>query len=225
MQYNTIRCLWSADALATEHSEHRNQLTLKRECKRNKGTSQKDNIQSSGLAPGTTPSTHSCMAFLPLPFAAAGRPRPRIFALVLPFGYLFVPVLPFGYLPPSRPLYHLTTRQGQSRAWSHLGPDPHTQWLGRRCRWSIDREDLITCGATQIVLSSDLIRGPLSSAGFRRFGDTFLDATLSKTLEAILASSTGVLRDLRGRLWDVFRLSSALLGFENDTGAWTPNSI
>ena len=54
----------------------------------------------------------------------------------------------------------------------------------------------------------------LKSAGFRRFGDTFLDATLSKTLEATLASSTGVLRDLRKRLWDDFRLSSELLGLE-----------
>ena len=51
------------------------------------------------------------------------------------------------------------------------------------------------------------------SAGLRRFGDTFLDATLSKTLEATLAS-TGVLRDLRGRLWDDVRLFSELLGLE-----------
>ena len=46
----------------------------------------------------------------------------------------------------------------------------------------------------------------------RRFGDTFLGATLSKTLEGTLASSTGVPRDLRGRLLDDFRLSSELLG-------------
>ena len=57
----------------------------------------------------------------------------------------------------------------------------------------------------------------LSSAEFRRFGDTFLDATLAKTLEATLASSTGVPRDLRGRLWDDFRLSSELLALEKQT--------
>ena len=54
----------------------------------------------------------------------------------------------------------------------------------------------------------------LGSADFRRFGDTLLDATLSKMLEATLASSTGVPRDLRGRLWDDVRLSSELLGLE-----------
>ena len=54
-------------------------------------------------------------------------------------------------------------------------------------------------------------------AEFRRFGDTFLDATLSKTLEATLASSTGVPRDLRGRLWDDFRLSLELLGLDKSS--------
>ena len=64
-------------------------------------------------------------------------------------------------------------------------------------------------------MSFNPIRVALRCAGFRRFGDTFLDATLWKTLEATLASSTGVLRDLRRRLWDDFRLSSELLGLKN----------
>ena len=66
-------------------------------------------------------------------------------------------------------------------------------------------------------MSSNPIRGALICAGVRRFGDTFLDATLSKTLEGTLASSTGNLRALSGPLDDDFRLFPELLGPEQNS--------